>query len=125
MSATREPARPDIRPLAWVTGAGGLIGNYLVRSTSAHAPRWRVRPLTRDQLDLTDFEVVRRLFDREQPQLIIHCAAMSKSPQCEADPERARRINVDLTQQLAELGSEIPFVFFSSDLVFDGKKGNY
>jgi len=120
-----EPARPDIRPLAWVTGAGGLIGNYVVQSASARASRWRVWPLTRDQLDLTDFEAIQRLFDQEQPRLIIHCAAISKSPQCEADPNTAWRINVEVTQRLADLAKNIPFVFFSSDLVFDGKKGNY
>ena len=37
----------------------------------------------------------------------------------------ARRINVDATALLAELARDIPFIFFSSDLVFDGKKGRY
>jgi dTDP-4-dehydrorhamnose reductase len=40
-------------------------------------------------------------------------------------PELARRINVDSTALLAELAANIPFVLFSSDLVFDGRKGNY
>lgn len=50
---------------------------------------------------------------------------MSKSPQCETNPERAWVANVRVTQRLAELAKDIPFIFFSSDLVFDGKKGNY
>jgi dTDP-4-dehydrorhamnose reductase len=39
----------------------------------------------------------------------------------------ARRVNVDVTALLAGLGlvADIPFVFFSTDLVFDGRKGNY
>jgi dTDP-4-dehydrorhamnose reductase len=76
-------------------------------------------------LDLTDFAAVRERFQEEQPGLIVHCAAISQSPVCQANPSFAHKINVDVTALLAELASEIPFVFFSSDLVFDGKRGNY
>lgn len=44
---------------------------------------------------------------------------------CEADPKLAHRTNVEATRQLAELAAEIPFIFFSTDLVFDGTKGAY
>jgi len=113
------------KPVVWITGAGGLIGNYLLQSTARFAPHWQARGLTRDQLDLTNFHSVREMFHRESPAAIIHCAAMSKSPECQANPQLARTINVDVTAVLAELAAEIPFVFFSSDLVFDGKKGHY
>ena len=111
--------------LAWITGAGGLIGNYLVQTAPRFAPRWRVRPLTRDQLDLLDFAAVRREFQKNRPQLVIHCAAISTLAGAEADPKLARQLNVQVTKLLAELAAEIPFVFFSSDLVFDGRKGDY
>jgi len=109
----------------WITGAGGLIGNYLVQLAPQFAPTWRVIGLTRAQLDLLDFAAVRRAFHEQKPAAIIHCAAMSKSPDCQAQPELARRINVEVTALLAELATGIPLIFFSSDLVFDGKKGNY
>ncbi len=32
---------------AWITGANGLIGNYLVETTPQFAPHWRIRGLTR------------------------------------------------------------------------------
>jgi dTDP-4-dehydrorhamnose reductase len=113
------------RPLAWVTGAAGLIGSYLVKQASEHAAAWRVRPLTRAELDLTDFAKVRALFETEKPWLIIHCAALSRSPACQANPEFAYKLNVDVTSLLAELALNVPLMFFSSDLVFDGNKGNY
>ena len=34
-------------------------------------------------------------------------------------------MNVEVTELLAELASEIPFAFFSTDLIFDGRKRNY
>ena len=144
-------------PLAWITGANGLIGNYLVQTAPRFAPGWRVRALTRDQLDLLDFAAVRREFQKDKPQLVIHCAAITVVGEAQKNPELARRVNVEVTQLLAELAAAIPFapcanrapvsdpasspdqplragsetgaptsfVFFSTDLVFDGRKGNY
>ena len=109
----------------WVTGAGGLIGSCLVRNPPKSPQNTRVVGLTRQQLDLTDFVAVRQRFARDNPRLVIHCAALSKSQACQAQPELAWRINVELTRLLAQLATEIPLVFFSSDLVFDGRLGFY
>jgi dTDP-4-dehydrorhamnose reductase len=111
--------------LVWITGADGLIGNYLVQTAPKFAAGRRVRALTRDQLDLLDFDAIRREFRKDQPQLIVHCAAVSTLAAAQADPALARRVNVEATRLLAELAAQIPFVFFSTDLVFDGRKGNY
>jgi dTDP-4-dehydrorhamnose reductase len=81
--------------------------------------------LTREQIDLTDFAAVRELFRRQSPQLIIHCAALSQSPACQANPSLARKINTESTALLAELAADLPLIFFSTDLVFDGRTGNY
>lgn len=109
------------RKLVWITGARGLIGNYLMRT----APDWEVRPITRERVDLLDFPKVRELWKGEPPDVVIHCAAISRSVVCEQNPELARKVNVELTSFLAELAANRSFIFFSTDLVFDGKKGNY
>jgi len=111
--------------LTWITGANGLIGNYLVQTAPRFAPHRRVCALTRDQLDLLDCDAVRREFQKDRPQLVIHCAAVSTIAAAQSNPDLARRVNVDATALLAGLAADIPFVFFSSDLVFDGRKGNY
>lgn len=115
----------DQRPMVWVTGAGGLIGSWLVHLAPQYATRWRARPLLRTELDLRQTEQVRRLFKREKPSAIIHCAALSRSKDCQAAPALARTLNIDVTAMLVELAAEIPLVFFSTDLVFDGRQGNY
>lgn len=110
--------------LCWITGAGGLIGHALVESP--YRPhRWQPRGLTRPELDLTNFREVEHAFLRESPQAILHCAALSKSPACQADPSLAWQLNVAVTQHLAALAQGIPFFFFSTDLVFDGQRGRY
>lgn len=111
--------------LVWITGAGGLIGNYLVQTAREFAPEWSVIGLARPRLDLTDFPTVRQRFLQDRPKALIHCAALSRTLDCQANPQLARELNVELTAFLAQLAAQIPFVFLSSDLVFDGGQGNY
>jgi dTDP-4-dehydrorhamnose reductase len=111
--------------IVWITGANGLIGNYLIQTAPRMAPRWEVIGLTRARLDVTDANAVREQFRARGPQLIIHCAALSRSPACQENPSLARKVNVEATACLAGLAHAIPFVFLSSDLVFDGQQGNY
>jgi dTDP-4-dehydrorhamnose reductase len=114
-----------MKELVWVTGAAGLIGNYLVQTAARYASDSQVIGLTRAQLDLSDFNAVREQFRARKPQLIIHCAALSRSPACQENPSLARKVNVEATACLAEVAADIPLIFFSSDLVFDGREGNY
>lgn len=110
------------KSLAWITGAGGLIGSCLARARPAGR---EVVPLTRQSFDLTDFAAVERRFRAEKPALVIHCAAMSKSPDCQANPALARNVNIEAAAHLAALAENAGFIFFSTDLVFNGRKGNY
>lgn len=109
----------------WITGANGLIGNYLVQTAPRYAPQWTVRALTRDQFDLLDFSAVRQRFQQDRPALVIHCAALTVVADVQKDPAFANRVNVEVTRVLAELAADIPFIFFSTDLVFNGRKGGY
>lgn len=113
------------RALAWVTGAHGLIGSELVRSASRFAPSFLARGLCRADVDLLETEAVAELFRKERPQLLIHCAAIAQFPVCQSNPELAQRVNVGVTRQLLRIAADIPFIFLSTDLVFDGEKGNY
>ena len=109
-------------PLAWITGVGGLIGSHLVKTAPA---QWTPRGLTRSDVDLLDFDKVRELFEREKPEIVIHAAAISKNPACDADPKMALHVNLDVTLSLCALSKNIQLIFLSTDLVFDGTKGGY
>lgn len=123
MTERAEVGEP--KPIVWVTGAGGLIGSYVVALAPRVAAGWQVEGITREHLDLTDRAAVARAWRHAPPSAVIHCAAMSKATACEADPDGARTINVEATAQLAELARDIPFVFLSTDHVFNGRKGAY
>jgi len=112
-------------PRAVVTGAAGLIGQYVMTSAARWAPGWEVHGLTRADLDLADQVAVERTWQRIDPQAVIHCAALSRTKDCEHQPELAHRINVEATAQLARLSKDIPFIFLSSGEVFDGRQSWY
>jgi dTDP-4-dehydrorhamnose reductase len=112
-------------PRVVVTGAAGLIGQYMMQSAARWMPGWKVHGLSRADLDLTDQAAVERTWQRIDPHAVIHCAALSRTKDCEHQPALARRINVDATAQLARLSNDIPFIFLSSGEVFDGRRGWY
>jgi dTDP-4-dehydrorhamnose reductase len=108
-------------------GTGAAIGEHrnAVRDQPEFASHVKVLALTRDTLDLTNSAIVREAFRRQEPQLVIHCAALSRSPECQANPALAHKVNVEVTALLTELAAKIPLIFLSTDLVFDGRLGNY
>ena len=112
-------------PRAIITGAAGLIGQYLVKTAPRWASHWDVQGLTRADLELTDRANIERAWQSIKPSAVIHCAALSRTKDCEQHPEQARRINVEVTAHLAQLSQDIPFIFLSSGEVFDGKAGWY
>lgn len=101
-----------------ITGAGGLVGGSLARR---FAERHSVLAPTRAQLDVTDGDAVRRLVQKESPQLIVNCAVLGVD-ECEREPDAARKINVEaprlLASACAEVGAE--FLHFSTNYVFGG-----
>ncbi len=112
-------------PRAIITGTAGLIGHYFVTNASRWASGWEVHGLSRADLDLTDSSAAEQVWRAIKPDAVIHCAAMSRTKDCEQNPELARRINVEATAYLARLSKDIPFIFLSSGEVFDGARSWY
>ncbi len=54
------------------------------------------------------------------PALVLHAAAWTDVDAAEADPQGAAAVNVGGVRHVAELG--VPFVYYSTDYVFDGRK---
>jgi dTDP-4-dehydrorhamnose reductase len=130
-----------------VTGASGLVGGHAAVRASGRFWVWAAygsHPVSFPNvqsiaLDLSDERSIRSVFERVRPDILIHCAAWSKLDECERNPRQSQKINVTATQILAELCAEsgVPdrsefqdksgcrMIFTSSDMVFDGNRGNY
>ena len=93
-----------------VTGAGGQLGHALAEVFPEADAR------TRDELDVT-----RPLDVEPPPDVVLHAAAWTDVDGAEADPEGAAAVNVAGTRNVVGLGA--PVLYFSSDYVFDGSKG--
>ena len=107
-----------------ITGTNGQVGHALMQQLNDH----ELVGLTRQDCDLTKPDQIRKAIDQHQPDLIINPAAYTKVDQAEDEPELAFQINLDAPKVMAEKAREydIPFIHFSTDYVFDGKKkGTY
>lgn len=118
-----------------ITGASGFLGWNLA---SLAAEKWdvygtywshpaNIPGVTYLKLDLTDWTQLKALFQDLQPNAVIHLAAQSSPNLCETQPEAVYRLNVRASCDIAGLcaDADIPCVFTSTDLVFDGKKAPY
>jgi dTDP-4-dehydrorhamnose reductase len=118
-----------------VTGVSGFLGwnlaplarkNWQVYGTYfSHA--LEITGINLCKVDLTDFLAIEKLFLEIKPDAVIHLAAQSQPNFCQKNPEISHQVNVTSTINLAQLAAEfqIPFLFTSTDLVFEGTKPPY
>lgn len=103
-----------------ITGGKGLLGRTLCRELGdaheivvADVPDW----------DVTDDAAFFAQTLAAKPDVIIHCAAMTKVDACEADRERAFRLNEDGSRNVAlaakTCGARL--IAISTDYVFSGE----
>ncbi len=118
-----------------ITGASGFLGSHLVKgladglAVSGTFLRHRegVPPCDAFLMDITDPSSIRQALKEKKYDVIIHTAAVTNPDQCERDRGRAYRTNVQGTETLADAAHEMGalFIYISTDLVFDGERGDY
>lgn len=102
-----------------VTGAGGQLGQELVRTAP---PAGQCIALQRADLDIGDAGQVSELVQRERPDVLINAAAYTAVDQAESEPEQAARINAEGPANLASAcaAANVRLIHVSTDFVFDG-----
>ncbi len=106
-----------------VTGANGQLGNE-IRVLAAHFPTLKILFASRNELDITDFDSVKKFLLDNEPKVLINCAAYTAVDKAEAEPDLAKLINTTATGYLADACklAAIPFIHISTDFVYDGNK---
>lgn len=129
-----SPESPPAKNLL-VTGASGFLGWNLcqaaLRDWRVVGTYWSTRvelpQVLLGRIDLTDYRDVKEMFRQVRPDAVIHTAALSDANFCQTHWVESRRVNVEAPANLAGLCADrnIPFVFTSTDLVFDGEHAPY
>src|SRR5689334_21053072 len=104
-----------------VTGAGGMTGSEASEQANAHG--WKVRPLTREHLDITDASAVDEAVAEFHPHVVVNCAAYTAVDRAESEPEIAEAVNSGGARNLARAAAKVdaPVIHVSTDYVFNGQ----
>ncbi len=118
-----------------ITGASGFVGENLAHRFEGEVQVFlaygKQRPRTRAETAFAVDLSVRNDFSRSVGNLevdtVVHAAAMVSPDLCERNPNEAQSVNVQGTREIASWAEErgAGMIYFSTDLVFDGKKGGY
>ena len=103
-----------------ITGASGQVGKALKSILVDES----FIALTRDDLDLTNIDLISKVLSQYKPSIIIHLAAYTNVDKAEDESDLAYLINHHATKEIASFCNdfEIPLIYLSSDYVFDGLK---
>jgi len=117
------------RPRVLVTGAAGLLGGRLAELLASahdviamrhHAPV--PAGLAAVDADLLELSALERAVEAARPDAVLHSAALADADRCEAEPDLARRCNVEASAAIARLchARGVRLIALSTDLVLGG-----
>ena len=103
-----------------ITGAKGRLGGEISQLYGKLGHN--VTGTDLDTLDITNWAQVQTTFDEIQPDLVIHCAALTAVDFCAEHPDEALRVNAFGTHNIATCAQEhgAGLVYISTNEVFPG-----
>jgi dTDP-4-dehydrorhamnose reductase len=104
-----------------VTGANGQLGKEL-KKIAPSFPQFDFIFLSREDLPIHHFEMVRTYFKTYHPQYLINCAAYTAVDRAEQEKDLAFQVNGEAVGVLAAICKEnqTQLIHISTDYVFDG-----
>lgn len=109
------------KPKILVTGAGGQLGKE-IRIQAVQHPSYDFIFLTREDLAIHHFEMMKAFFQEVKPTYCINCAAYTAVDKAETEKEQAMLVNAESVGVLASICKmfNTRFIHISTDYVFDG-----
>lgn len=104
-----------------IAGATGMLGRHV--TTEFTRRDHMVFPLTRQELDITNFHAIKSTFKETSPKLVVNCAAYTDVDGAETESEAAFLIN-GLAPRLLGLACRrinATLVHISTDYIFNGQ----
>ncbi len=111
------------------TGGSGNLGQAIIKSGIFSDILFP----SHEEMDISDEKKIAAFFEKNNPDAVIHCAALVDMKEVEKNPEKALNINVLGTANLIEEivrrerrdGKNIRFIYISTDGVYSCTRGNY
>lgn len=115
-----QNSRENIRVL--VTGAKGQLGSQLQVLSSAY-PEISFLFMNRQELDITDAQMVHKVISEHKPQFIVNAAGYTAVDRAEEEPEKALLLNATAVGHLAQSAkvNNAKLIHISTDYVFGGQ----
>jgi dTDP-4-dehydrorhamnose reductase len=106
-----------------IFGSKGQLGRELAKNLMER--NFEVVGFSHEEIDITDYRKVEEVLKDFKPDVIINATAYNNVDKAEEEPEKAFEVNAYAVRNLAELANKYSsiLVHFSTDYVFDGKKG--
>ena len=116
-----------------IIGASGLIGNYIYRflKYKSDVKVLGTRFSNEQDLELVFLDILNKLsisniINNFNPDIVIVPASLPNVEYCEEHPEESREVNIKGIKNIINIiNSNVLFVYFSSDYIFDGVFGPY
>ncbi len=101
-------------------GADGQLGTEWTYFLNKHDIPFK--PYTIATLDITDYEAVRSILDKDQPQFVINASAYTQVDRAESENEVVFSVNADAVANMSKSCEKrgITLVHYSTDYVFAG-----
>ena len=103
-------------------GATGQVGHELLPLLGA---RGEIFAPLRPEIDVSDRSALSALLVRCRPDVIVNAVAYNEVDRAESEPEAAFRVNAEAVGVLGEYARDagVALIHYSTDFVFDGRKG--
>ncbi len=104
-----------------ITGSNGQLGKELKQLESSF-PQYEFVFLSREDLPIHHFELLRNFFKGYHPQYLINCAAYTAVDRAETEKDLAFQVNAEAVGVMAAVCKEYntKLIHISTDYVFDG-----
>lgn len=110
-----------------IFGAKGLVGSVIAHRLQKLG--YQVYPLDKNEADIRKYDMVLEVIKNIKPDFVINAAAYLNADKCEENVQESYLTNVmgvsNIVKAIRNIKSTITLIHFSTDFVFDGKKGNY